>query len=722
MKSRLISLTAAVCLLLLCTGASIFDEGMWLLDSVEKLPLSTFRGKGLELSPAEIYSTGGPSLKDAIVLLPGGTGGFISSQGLIVTNHHIAFAGIQELSSVQEDYLKNGFLAQTKSNELSTSYTAETVVSMKEITAEVLTAVNDTMSPDRRAKAIRNRMTELQNSASEQDGLTYRASELYNGVKYYLFGFEVLKDVRLVYAPPGSIGNYGGEVDNWTWPRHTGDFALMRAYVGPDGKAAPYAPDNIPYTPRVFFPVSSRGAVEGHIAIVMGFPGTTVRYRELDAVILAQEETLPMTVDLNKLRMDVIEEFGRNDRAVEIKYASKLRRLANFYKKNIGVLEGMKRSGFVDLKKKETEELKLYIANTPQLFERYGDVIPAMQAATREYRRINKKNLLLSNVRQGVELFGLANRFIGYAENPPKDSLGKVIPYTDKERKSLREFIGTMFKDHDSRVDREMLVRMILKSASLPEADRILHFDKIVGSRTGSGREQRVREYVDDLYRETMLTSPDRCEKLLRMDSDDILDDPFVRLARAVATEQEPVTAKVTAYSTTIGQLRAKYVAALLAWRNSPVSYPDANRTLRFTYGLVESLAPRDAVVYAAFTTLGGLIEKETGEDPFDVPPRLKQLWEQKDFGKYADHTLGDVPVAFIANLDITGGNSGSPVINGKGELIGCAFDGNWEAVVGDYLFQHRYNRSINVDSRYMLFVLDKFAGASHIIQELDIR
>jgi hypothetical protein len=335
--------------LLLCLfcGSTSADEGMWLLDTIGKLPLADMKKTGLELTPEEIFDNTKPSVKDAIVLLPGGTGGFISAEGLIVTNHHIAFAGIQELSSVHDDYLKNGFLAQAREKELPTSYTAEIVQTITDVTAKVLSAASDTMSVEERERSIRSMRKEIEDKAQDSTNLACRVSELYGGAKYYLFVSLQLRDVRLVYAPPSAIGVFGGETDNWTWPRHTGDFALLRAYAGSDGKPAKYSTANVPYVPKKFLPVSMQGTPEGSFAMVMGFPARTYRYREAVSVQLAQEETLPLTQELYKVRTDIMERWGQKDRGIAIKYASKLRRLANTQKNFVGTLQGLRRAELV---------------------------------------------------------------------------------------------------------------------------------------------------------------------------------------------------------------------------------------------------------------------------------------------------------------------------------------------------------------------------------------
>jgi hypothetical protein len=697
------------------------DEGMWLLDSIQKLPFVEMKKHGLDLTPEQLYSSTGPSLKDAIVRLGGGTSSFVSAEGLLVTNHHVAFGGIQALSSVQDDYLKNGFWAKTKAEELSTSYSAQMVVGMKDVTTDILSVLSDTMSAETRASAIQSKSAELEKAAKGTSEFTCRVSELYSGLKFYLFTYQVFSDIRLVYAPPSAIGNYGGEIDNWMWPRHTGDFSLMRVYVAPDGKSARYSKDNVPYKPKVFLPISSQGYAEGSFAMIIGFPGRTFRYREAAAVQIARDESLPLTVDLYKTRIDIIEAAGKKDRAIEIKYASRVRGLANTYKNFLGTLEGMKRAEL--LAKKRNEELKFssYLAASAELSRKYGSLLGEMEKASVELRTFNRKSILLANLNAGIDLLRLSGRLKTYA-GLYRDSAGVSLTPTARERDAAREFIGSVFKNFDVTVDRQTLYALILKGADMPVDQQLPAFREITGPRTGAEREKRVREFVEDLYDETVLTTPAGCEKLLAKGAEAIGEDAFLLFAAKIDAEQTPITGKTLKFTTKIASLRARFIEAWLGWKKGELVYPDANSTIRYTYGTVKPYSPRDGVDYRFYTTLTGVMEKAQSEEPFIVPAKLKELWMKKDYGRYADPKTGDVHVAFLANLDITGGNSGSPIINGKGELIGCAFDGNWEAVVGDYYFQDQYNRTISVDARYILFVLDKYSGAENILKELLIK
>lgn len=712
MKAKRSILLVALFLLALSVGGRWDDEGMWLLDSIHKLPLSAMKPYGLALSPDQIYNPNGPSLKDAIVLLGGGTSSFISANGLMITNHHVAYGGIQSLSSVKDDYLKNGFYARTQEDELSTNYTAQIVKEIRDVTPEVLAAVSDTMNAAQRDAAIKAKIADMEKTAKGTSDLTCRITEMYSGVKYYLFTFETLNDIRLVYAPPTSIGNYGGEVDNWMWPRHTGDFSLMRAYVAPDGKPAKYAKNNVPYHPKMFLPISTQGVHDSSFAMIMGFPGRTYRYREAAGVEVLRDDQMPEAIDLYKTRMAIIESWGKNDREIEIKYANKLRGMANTYKNYLGVLEGMRKARVVELRKEQEATFTSYIAADATLKAKYGSVLADLAKADAGQKAITRKNLVSMNLSMGADIFGLAQRFRRYASAPQP---------TAQDSAAILEFAAGMFKNYDVNVEKATLEALLLKAAELPPAQQFSALSDLLGTEPGTRRAKAIHGFVEDLYHDTDLGNMEGCVKLLAKGPEKILKDDYVKFVGSLEQEQTALMQENGRLNATLTSLRAKYLEALLASKTGTEMYPDANRTIRFTYGQVKGFVARDAVTYSSVTTLTGVMEKETGEDPFIVPAKLKELWQKKDFGRYADPVLKDVPVAFTADLDITGGNSGSPVINGKGELIGCAFDGNWEAVVGDYYFQESLNRTIAVDARYVLFVLDKFSNAQSILNELVI-
>jgi hypothetical protein len=714
-------------LLLLVTLGCVFlfsamtppDEGEWLLTQIQKLPLAEMQKHGLTLTPDQIFNPNGVCLATAIVRFPGGTGSFVSKDGLIITNHHIAWGGIQALSSVQDDYLKNGFLAETKDKELSCpSYSVSVLQSIKEVTDSILAVVKDTMSAENRSKAIQDKSRELEKAAKGETENECRVQDAYNGVKYFLYTYEVIRDVRMVYAPPEAIGVYGGETDNWVWPRHTGDFALMRAYVAPDGKHAKYSKDNVPYHPKAFLPISTKPKKEGDFSMVIGFPGQTFRYRTASEVKLAAEETLPLIVELFQKRIDIVDAATKNDRALEIMYAAKIRNVANYYKKYKGTLDGMKRLNL----QKQRDELETafhaYIDTKSELEEKYESVLSDIAAAQHDLKSFNKKSQVLGQLSQAVDMVRLANRFKGYANSFKQDSTGAMKPTGEAE---LKEFITTAFKDIDIRIDKEMFKAFLGEVADLPEAQQVKAVKNIVRDKKGEDRDKAIREFVDDIYRDSHLTTPEEALKLTSKSADDIKDEKFVKFVIAIDEDYIPLQAQVAKYNSQIVRLRGEWLKGLMAWKGNDI-YPDANSSIRFTYGTVKRLDPRNAVHYDFITSVGGIMEKETGEGEFIVPKKERELWEKKDFGPYADPILNDVPVAYITDNDITGGNSGSPVINGNGELVGVAFDGNWEAVVDDYFYEPNLDRTIIVDSRYVLWILDKFSNAKNVLDELVIK
>ncbi|MBU2470994.1 MAG: S46 family peptidase [Bacteroidetes bacterium] len=729
MKFKNVLLALLLIAFIILPGSLISDEGMWLLDGINKLPLSEMKKNGLELTPEQIYNSDGQSIKDAIVLLGGGTASFVSASGLILTNHHVAYGAIVSVSSVMEDRLKHGFLAQNYEEELPIeNMTAQVLVSMKEITSEVLAAVNhdkigvnDSMTSQDRQKTINAKLREIEKREKGDTEYECRATDVFNGVKYYVFTFEIMKDVRLVYAPPNSIGNYGGEIDNWMWPRHTGDFSFMRTYVSPEGKSVKFAKENVPYKPKHFLPISTKGFEEGSYMMIMGFPGRTFRYRTSYDIDIAYNEALPMTIDLFKTRIDIIQNLTKNERAKELKYANRLRGIENSYKNSLGVVEGMRKINLLQKKRSEEEEFLMYVNSKPDLQIKYGTVLLEMKRLIDELSAYNKKRIVLSNIQSSCDMLRLAQRFMTYAKNPPKDSTGKPIERTEADYSAVKPLITSAFKNVDLAIDKELLTAMLIKAANLPANQQIEAVVKIVGNKTGEKRDKAIRCFVDDLYSDSDLLSQEKAEKFLTKSDKKILDDEFVEFATALDKDDAVVKEKYARYEAEMALMRTQLMEAWIAWKGESL-YPDANRTIRFTYGTVKPFKPRDAVYYDYVTTLGGVVEKETGADPFEVPVKLKELWEKKDFSIYADKRLGDIPVAFLANLDITGGNSGSPVINGRGELAGCAFDGNWESVVGDYYFQEPLNRTISVDSRYILFILDKYSDSQNILYEMVIR
>ncbi len=698
------------------------EEGEWMPTQLNKLSWTQLQQLGLLLTPDEIYNPNAPSIEDAIVLLGGGTGSFISNDGLMVTNHHVAVGAVQSVSSVTQDYLKDGFYAETREKEISIpSYNASIVVDMTEVTNDVLAAVTEGMTPDERTKAIRAKSTELEKAAKGTTDYTCRVVDFFYGVKYFLIKTEVLKDVRLVCAPPVSIGTFGGDDDNWMWPRHTGDFAFMRAYVSPDGKPAAYSKDNVPYHPRKFLPISTQGFQEGSFAMLLGFSGRTFRYRTSTEIQMQVEETLPFLVDLTKMQIDIINEARKKDHAVSIKYHSRVQSISNGWKNRAGSLLGIKSADVLNIRKTEEKQFTQFLMTQPELQKKYGNVINDIEAAYKDLRQFNKKLQMLTVGMNVSDMVRIGNEFRQVLKAFAKDSVSGDMKIPEARLAELQKSFTNIHKNFDVNVDKVLLSAMMKVAAGLPEGQKINAIQRVTGSKTGEALDRAIKEFVDELYDDTKLTTLAGCEKLSGKDADDIEDDPFVQFSIALDKDLSPLTDSSAAFNARTGLLRTKFMEGWMKYKNTEI-YPDANRTLRFTYGQVKSYDARDAVHYGYATTLTGMMQKETGADPFIVPEKLKSLWKNKDFGQYVDPKLNDVPIAFVATLDITGGNSGSPMINGKGDLIGLAFDGNWEGMANDYFYQPEVNRTIGCDARFVLFYLDKYLGAQNLLKEMILK
>ncbi len=708
---------------ILAIANSSSDEGMWLLDGIGKLPLKELKLIGLTLTPDQIYSATKPSLKDAIVLLGGGTGSFVSPNGLVMTNHHVAYRAIQSLSTPEHDFLRDGFVAATRDEELpAPTYSATLLKSMQDVTLEVLGGITPVMTELERTEAIDKKSREIERKAKGITNDVCQVVEMYSGVKYYLFVSERYTDVRLVYAPPSSIGNYGGEIDNWMWPRHTGDFSIFRVYADKDGRPAPYSKDNVPYKPVKYLPISTKGFHDGSFVMIMGYPGRTYRCNDSYAVSLSKEETFPITADLYKIRMDILQKWSDRDRTTALKLANKIRGVANTYKNRLGAIEGFSKYDLVQNKRDQEAEFQKWLSKNPELNERYGTVLERLATASAQILTFNKKQVYLNNITAGVDLLQIANRIRtaleGQRSYGQSDSL---TPSLDDRLKQLLPFIRQTFKDYDANADKEILTVLLLKSNELPAGQKISVVENILKQTNGIADKAVLGQYIDSLYSHTMLATLQSAEDFLGKDSTSIAADPLIRLAAELNTENAQIRKFNAPVNAVLSALRAQLAEGWIFWKGGNI-YPDANRTMRLTYGTVVGYNPRDAVSYKSTTHLSGAVEKATGTEPFDMPKSLIELEKRKDFGPYADQKSGDIVTCFLSNLDITGGNSGSPVINGKGEFIGAAFDGNYEALTGDFEFDPKLNRTIAVDARYILFILDKFSGAANILEELDIR
>ena len=691
------------CLLLALGAPSLkADEGMWLLPYLEKLNIRDMKAKGFKLSAKDIYNLNGDAIKDAIVIFGNGcTGEIVSDRGLLLTNHHCGFDAIQSHSSVEHDYLKNGFWAMSDQEEIPTpGLTVTFIRRISDVSDRILPQLSDTLSEkDREAKVAEiveriKKETELDNEHQEVE-----IQDFFGGNQYLMFVKEIFKDVRLVGAPPSSIGKFGGDTDNWMWPRHTGDFSLFRIYAGPDNAPADYSKDNVPFRPRRSLAISTRGLREGDFTFIYGFPGQTQQYVLSDAVDYLLNRGNPHKIALRTMRLDIMSEEQAKDADTRIRYASKHASVANAWKKWQGESRGLERLGTLGKKREQESRFDRWAASHPQ----YTGLLGWMKALYAELEPYAFARDYYNEAYRAVEL----SRFASAVRRMP----------VSKRAAAARAF----YKDYSPSIDRRIAERMLGQYLeNVPQEFRPEAFVRTVDSLGG------VREFVDDLFGNSLFTAPERFERMTAGDSATaqaaIEADPAVRLADAFdAVYRDRIFGRYRDLSASIASLYRTYMRGLMEMEPDAVFYPDANLTLRVSYGRMEGYKPLDGVYYTPQTTLEGIMEKD---DPtvydYNIPQRLRDLYASKDYGRWA--VDGTVPVAFLATNHTTGGNSGSPVLNGRGELVGLNFDRTWESTMSDIEFDPAKCRNIAVDIRYVLFLIDKVGGAGYLLDEMDIR
>ncbi|HEU0176247.1 MAG TPA: S46 family peptidase [Blastocatellia bacterium] len=717
--------------LLISPLSSLADEGMWLPDSIAKLPLAEMKKRGFELKPEDIYSLTKPSLKDAVVQISiGGTGSFVSPEGLILTNHHVAFAAVTSASTSEKDYINNGFLAKSRAEEIpAKDYSIKITQDFKDVTAEVLSAVKPEMSPAERSRAIGTKQREMAKANShEKEGIDAQVIEASGGYQYFLYTYLKLRDVRLVYAPPKSIGYYGGDPDNFEWPRHCGDFAFLRAYVGPDGNPADFNNANAPFKPKKFLPINATGIKEGDFAMVMGYPGATYRLRESYSVEYRQNIQLPDQIASLRQQIDALTKLGEKNSQLKIKLADRIFSLSNALKSFEGTVAGLKRMNLVASKRAEESDMKKWLDANQSAKAKYGEALPQLEALYRDLTSNGlKQNALDGLLNSGglIEALQFAYERALSRDLPEKD---RALQFSDQLLPMVTEQLSSDWEEREPEAEAKLLAASLARLADMPADQKSQAVEKLFEGKSGKNRRDAEAEFASKAIESSKFKSFDEVKKLFTASAADIraIDDPTLKLVIAVVDENAPLSKKQTQILNTITIVRPQYVAAMQEFRRATNRglpyYPDANFTLRFTYGDIRGYKPRDAVTYDYQTSLAGVIAKDTGEDPFNAPEKLKELFAKKDFNGYADARLNDVPVDFLATTDITGGNSGSPMMNGRGEIIGLVFDGNYEGLGGDYAYDISSNRTIAVDIRYVLFLTEKFGGASYLFNEMQIK
>lgn len=695
------------------------DEGMWLPMFVERLNYVDMQKQGLKLTAEELYSINHSSLKDAIIQFGNGcTGEIISKEGLVLTNHHCGFGQIQSHSTVENDILTKGFWAMNKNEELANpGLTATFLVKMDDVTKQVLADVTPTMTEKERATKIEETIKKIKAETEKGTHYTVSIRSFFDGNEYYLFVYEVFKDVRLVGTPPYSIGKFGADADNWMWPRHTGDFSMFRVYTAPDGKPAEYSKDNVPMKPKHHLPVSLKGYEKNDYAMIMGYPGTTDRFLTSYGIQVALDVTNPAVVKIREKKLALMKEDMDASDAVRIQYASKYAGIANYWKYFIGQSKGLKRLKVYDKKLQIENDFSAWVSADNSRKEKYGEAISLISNSYNDIKKYALSRTFYGEaLLRGSELVSLAGRMEGIYKELKSDK-----PDMEKVKKNVERIksgLDVFYKDFNIGTDKKILAAMF----EMASKDMVVDQQPSILIDMNKKFKGDFGKYAEMVFAKSLFTDKAKVLAFLENPQAKMLDkDPaFVAFISISKKFDEIFTPLKDTYSN-LNKGNRLFVAGIREMNPDKKYAPNANSTMRLTYGSVLDYKAADAVHFKHFTTIEGIMEKEDPKnDDFIVPAKLKELYLKKDYGQYADKD-GVMRVAFITNNDITGGNSGSPVINGNGELIGLAFDGNWEAMSGNIAFEPELQRTINVDIRYVLFIIDKYAGATNLINEMTI-
>ena len=695
------------------------DDGMWMPHQMSELDLKAF---GLQMNPTDLYKKDGSGLMSAVVSLGGGTGEFVSKDGLILTNHHVTFGALQRASDTEHDYIQNGFIAWDREQEIpAPGYIADVLLGYEDVTAKMTTAIKPNMSYRQKYDAL-DKIEKKLIAAAEKAGkdIRCRIASMYSGNKYYLFKFKRMQDIRIVYAPPRDLGNFGGEIDNWMWPRHTCDFAFLRAYVSKDNIGVEYNRDNVPYQPKSIIKISLEGVKDGDFTFVMGYPGRTYRNYTLPE-LLNDLDRMKQGIQSRKEIIAFFEDAGQDNKAVEIKYASKVKGLYNGLKNYRGKLEGMEKISLVQKKKAQQLQFTEWVNTDPKRQNRYGSILEKVKIFMEKYKQFNKKNQRLSQLTSsyyGSTVLSQAYLIYRAVQERQKPDLEREPNFQDRNFERLKLGIKLAERGYDLETDKAYFKHQLKKMFESPISEVPAVFKDIIFKKSMKAQD----EYVDELFAKTTVADPEKRLQYIEMSPGELekLHDPMIQLSAELEKEIEVLREESKSLSQERLELKKAYLDAVLKMKDSKIA-PDANGTIRFTYGNVEGYRPKDATYYRPLTSLKGVIEKDTGEFPFHVPGKLKELHLAKNFGRYTDKQLDNVPACFLNTTNVTGGNSGSPTLNAKGEQVGIIFDMTYESVIGDYYVIPELQRTISVDIRYVLFITDKFSGAKHLLAEMGL-
>ena len=691
------------------------QEGMWLLSQISQLDLNK---KGLQVAVNDVYSNDKPSISNAIVQLGGGTASFISKDGLLITNHHVAYTAIQRASSVNNDYLANGFLVTKRSDEIKApGYRALLLIEMKDVTGEVLDVTKGITDPTEKNKKINEKIAQMTEVITkDKKDLDASVTSMYDGKQYILFVHKVFKDIRIVYAPPSSIGNYGGETDNWMWPRHTGDFSFMRVYCAPDGSGKEYAADNVPYHPKVWLKVARDFLKDGDFNFIIGYPGQTTRYRSSTSVYWNEHYNYPFSIKNFQEIIDLCNLVTKGNHEGQLKVASLTKDLANEMKDYQGKVDGMKKTHFYEKKLSFEKEFVKWVNTNPNTKAKYADILIKEKAEYKVFENTKERDDVFG-ILQGLAgtPISVAQQIIYIAREREKPESEKTPGFSEETVDQSIEELDYTYANYFEPVDKALMVRALKMAKELPQNNRITGLDYLFNNDS-----KTIEQFVDDAFKTSKLVDMNYTKTLFKKPLKELqsLNDPFINMAYGIDPMAIEIRKTAEKFSNNVKELRKVYLDGLFEWKGTGM-YPDANGTIRLTWGKIKGYRPADAVWYYPFTTLEGVVDKNTGIEPFDAPASLVDLYKNRNFGKWENPAMKDVPVAFLNQCDITGGNSGSPVLNAKGEICGVAFDGNYEAMIGDWQYDYALQRCIAVDIHYVLFITEKVGKAGFLLDEI---
>ena len=703
------------------------EEGMWMPQQISEMG-AKLKALGFQGDPKAFGDLTGQPM-GAVVSLGGCTASFVSPDGLIVTNHHCVAGALQYNSTPTRNLLKDGFLAKTRKEELSNGPGSRVWVTTSVADATSAIAGNiDPRTTDRARYGLIERRIKERVAACEKGGQRCNVASFFGGLKYFEIAQMEIKDVRLVYAPADGIGVFGGETDNWRWPRQTGDWGFVRAYVGKDGAPAPFSMDNVPYQPKHWLKIAQAGEEPGDLVFVVGYPGRTQRHQTYEQVKETADWAMPRSIRLAQEQLAILEQVSKQDKAIAIKVAGRILGLNNGLTNTKGELEGLVKGGSLAQKEAQEKELEAWIAADPARQEKYGDVLPALRTLQAEIQKTRERNSAMALLTGSSSYLSAAESLYRLSVEHPKADVDRDQGFQERDWPRIRDGQERLQRTIDAKVDRATLTWALGIAAALPEGQRIPAVDQAAGLRLGMSKadaDLAIGAYLDGLYAGTKLADRDFRLSLIGKSTTELLatKDSFMLLAAAMAPLADANREAAKVRGGTLERLMPRYMEALLAKSGGLVA-PDANGTLRVTYGQVKGVDARDGLYYKPQTTLRGILEKNTGEGDFDAPKVQLDAIKALHAGKrspFVDASLGDVPVNFLSTVDTTGGNSGSPTLNAKGELVGLLFDGTYESVASNFVFNVATTRSIHVDARYMLWNMAEVDGAVNLLREMSI-